>query len=171
MRQAIQTANADVRENILSLRTTLAQEKGLAVAVEEFLSEFGYQTGVETRLDYRLEGGLNLSSLAEVQLVCILQEALTNVRKHARAQRVLVEIDRLVQDEQNFIFMTVIDDGIGFVQGDSKRHFGLQTMRERASSVGGCLQIISQPNQGCRVECRMPCLEAQQIPRRSVIVQ
>ncbi len=74
MRAAIQVANADVRENILSLRTTLANEKGLVSAIGEYLDEFSIQTGIETRFSNDLRGELNLSSVAEVQLVCILQE-------------------------------------------------------------------------------------------------
>ncbi len=95
MRQAIQTAHADVRENILSLRTTLAQEQGLEAAVEEYLTEFGIQTGIKTTFSFQVENDLNLSSIAEVQLVCILQEALTNVRKHAQADQVHVVIKKI----------------------------------------------------------------------------
>src|SRR5512146_1949100 len=57
-------------------------------AVAEYLTEFGIQTGIKTTFSYRVDGNLNLSSVAEVQLVCILQEALTNVRKHAQAEQV-----------------------------------------------------------------------------------
>ena len=51
IREAIQVAHADVRENILSLRTTLASENGLASAINEYLQEFGIQTGIETQLE------------------------------------------------------------------------------------------------------------------------
>ena len=56
MRQAVQTAHADVRENILSLRTTLSDEKGLASAIKEYLDEFEIQTGVSTEFTYRVDG-------------------------------------------------------------------------------------------------------------------
>jgi nitrate/nitrite-specific signal transduction histidine kinase len=86
MRQAVKTAHADVRENILSLRTTLSDEKGLASAIKEYLDEFEIQTGVSTEFTYRVDGALNLASVAEVQLVCILQEALTNVRNRSQGR-------------------------------------------------------------------------------------
>ena len=92
MRQAIQSAHADVRENILSLRTTLANEKGLVSALGEYLDEFSIQTGLNAKFSNKITEALNLASIAEVQLTCILQEALANVRKHAKATRVEVRL-------------------------------------------------------------------------------
>jgi signal transduction histidine kinase len=170
MRQAVQTANADVRENILSLRTTLSTDTDLASAVEEYLQEFGIQTGIETKLLYEVEGQLQLASMAEVQLVCILQEALTNVRKHARASYVSVSIsrDQCMQGEE--ILMRVQDNGVGYAPSGSKRSFGVQTMRERAQSVSGKLAIHSQPGGGTQVECRLPRLPAERLPRQSTVI-
>jgi len=139
MRQAIRGAHADVRENILSLRTTLSNERGLVSAIQEYLDEFGIQTGIETQFINEIDGSLYLSSVAEVQLVCILQETLANVRKHAHARCVMVHMTR-VGDQ---IYLKISDDGIGFVEHSSKRSFGLQTMRERAKSVEGSLMLHS----------------------------
>lgn len=170
MRQAIQTAHADVRENILSLRTTLAQEKGLEAAAEEYLTEFGIQMGVETKFTYQVDGELNLSSVAEVQLVCILQEALTNVRKHAQSGRVDVIIWKEKHMRGDFIHMQIIDDGVGFQMAGSKRSFGLHTMRERAESVGGNFAIKSSDGKGTCVECELPCLQQERLQRQSVMI-
>lgn len=166
MRQAIQTAHADVRENILSLRTTLASEKSLASAIEEYLGEFGIQTGVETQFVNRA-GDLNLSSIAEVQLVCILQEALANVRKHAQARHVCVSIEKRQRDGTEYVFMEIADDGRGFNAVDTRRNFGLQTMRERANSVQGTLTIHSTLGEGTRVDCYIPCMNQEdlKVPR------
>jgi signal transduction histidine kinase len=171
MRQAIQVAHADVRENILSLRTTLAQDKGLDIAVDEYLTEFGIHTGVETNFSYQVEGDLNISSIAEVQLVCILQEALTNVRKHAQASRVEVAITRENHRNASLIHLQIIDDGIGFVLTGPKRNFGLQTMRERAESVGGRLIINSGHGNGTRIECRLPCLQQERLHKQSMVIR
>jgi nitrate/nitrite-specific signal transduction histidine kinase len=170
MRQAVQTANADVRENILSLRTTLSTDTDLASAVEEYLQEFGIQTGIETSLSYEVEGQLQLASMAEVQLVCILQEALTNVRKHARASHVSVSISRNQCRQGEEILMRVQDNGVGYAPSGSKRSFGVQTMRERAQSVSGRLAIQSKPGEGTRVECRLPRLPAEHLPRQSAVI-
>lgn len=172
MRQAVQTANADVRENILSLRTTLAKEKGLVSAVKEYLDEFGIQTGIEIQFVDLTEGVLNLPSVAEVQLVCILQEALANVRKHSNATFVNVSITKIQQkNNSEEIDMKVDDNGIGFTLSNSKRSFGLQTMRERAESVGGSLFIQSDPGSGTQIECRLPCLKQERLPKRSVVIR
>jgi signal transduction histidine kinase len=159
MREAIRTAHADVRENILSLRTTLAHEKGLISAMDEYLDEFSIQTGINTDFVNELSGDLDLSSIAEVQLVCILQEALTNVRKHARASNVIVMMGKTMENKNAYVLMKVIDNGIGFALTDSKRQFGLKTMRERAQSVNAILDIDSKPGRGTSIDCKIPCLE------------
>ncbi len=166
MRKAIQLANADVRENILSLRTTLANDKSLFSAIDEYIAEFGLQTGIDVHFDNQIEGNINLSSIAEVQLVCILQEALTNVRKHARASHVTVVVTR----ENEEILMKIVDDGQGFVMHSSKLSFGLQTMNERAQSAKGRVVIHSELEKGTQVECRLPCLPSEKFYQNSVIL-
>lgn len=169
MRSAIQVANADVRENILSLRTTLAKEKGLVSAIGEYLEEFSIQTGIETVFSNDLHGELKLSSIAEVQLVCILQESLANVRKHAHAQKVDVHLSRIKENGKDWINLQVIDDGIGLTDQRSKHSFGLNTMQERAISVGGVLELKSAPGKGTAVVCHLPCLETENLKESQII--
>lgn len=169
MRQAIKTAHADVRENILSLRTTLASQKGMVPAIEEYLQEFGIQTRVDIEFSNQLRSEVNPSSIAEVQLVCILQEALTNVRKHAQATRVNVNLKDLEVDGTNYVCIEVIDDGVGFMEKDSERSFGLQTMRERAAGVAGSIEIHSSPGEGTHVLCQIPYLHEKKEARSLVI--
>ena len=170
MRASIQLAHADVRESILSLRTTLAHEKGLILSIVEYLKEFGIQTGIDVQFTNQIEKELNISSIAEVQLVCILQEALTNVRKHAGANQVKVIVTREKLFDGEHIELSVIDDGIGFTLSPSKRSFGLQTMRERAHSVNGELLVHSTPGEGTLVVCRLPCLHAEKLEKESVFL-
>ncbi|MCB2179524.1 hypothetical protein KQH54_00210 [bacterium] len=171
MRKAIRIAHGDVRENILSLRTTLADEKSLLSAVQEYLEEFGIQTGVRTDLFIENEGDLDLSSIAEVQLVCILQEALANVRKHAEADLIKLVIAKKNEDERECVEMQIVDNGKGFVVGDSKRRFGLKTMSERANSVNGILMVNSIPGSGTTVTCRIPCINQEAITSKGVFAQ
>lgn len=171
MREAIQSAHADVRENILSLRTTLSNDKGVVPSIREYLNEFGLQTKIQTHFDNQAGDELDLASLAEVQLVCILQEALTNVRKHSRAENVSVTLDRVLTVEGQGILLDIVDDGQGFEAAAHKRSFGLQTMRERAESMGGDLEVRSAPGQGTLVECRMPCLSQEQRHTHGYLIQ
>jgi signal transduction histidine kinase len=109
--------------------------------------------------------------VAEVQLVCILQEALTNVRKHSGAAHVKALLSREVFQDDEFITLRITDDGVGFDSAASRRSFGLLTMRERAASVNGELVVSSSPGRGTQVECRLPCLERERLHRRSVVLQ
>ncbi|MFN2216637.1 MAG: histidine kinase [Anaerolineales bacterium] len=160
MRKAVKSANADIRENILSLRTTLSDNRGLASSMEEYLYEFGIQTGINATFDYDLEREPNLSSIAEVQMVCIFQEALANVRKHSQAKHVSVQISKSTGENGNFVKMNITDDGIGIQQNRTSKQFGITTMKERAVSVGGSVDILSSPGEGTSIECTLPCLES-----------
>ncbi len=170
LREGVQIAHADVRENILSLRTTLANESGLVTAITEYIREYSLQTGVEIQFNNRAGEELQLSSIAEVQLVCILQEALTNVRKHAQATQVCIELDKVHQDEKEQVRVVVNDNGIGFDTDVPKRSFGLQTMRERAQSVQGDLKVASTPGQGSLVELSIPCLPEENVHQSRLFV-
>jgi signal transduction histidine kinase len=143
---------ADVREAILGLRTAVSSEKGLAQTLQEYLKSFEQQSGIRTRLIITDEDASDrFAPHVEVQLVRIIQESLTNVRKHANAQYTTVRLERT----NNHARITIEDDGRGFELAQSQRdgqpHFGLQTRRERAEGVGGTLDVESSPNNGARV--------------------
>jgi signal transduction histidine kinase len=171
MREAVNQAHADVREKILSLRTTLSRETGVVPAIQEYLEEFGIQANIETHFDNQVQGELDISSLAEVQLVCILQEALTNVRKHAQAQSVSIVLRKQGQADEETTLLAVQDDGEGFTEVAQKSSFGLQIMLERAQSVGGTLRVNSIPGVGTQVECRIPCLSRERRHRPSLVLE
>lgn len=151
----VQLAQADVRENILSLRTTLSNEKKLVAALQEYAEEFGVQTGIQTRFVHTTPNDPALTPLAEAQLVRIVQEALTNVRKHSQAKNAQV---KLVQRNQ-YLCVSVTDDGIGFECSSRRGQYGLLTMRERAESMMGGLTITSQSGRGTQVEVWAPLLK------------
>jgi len=171
MRAEVQAAHADVRENILSLRTTLGSDKGLIASIQEYLEEFGYQTGIETQFINHASPDLSLPPMSEIQLVCILQEALANVRKHAHCRRVVVSIHEAGDMDHRNIHMTIEDDGVGFVANDRKRHFGLATMRERAKSVNGNFSVHSKPGTGTRILCWLPCPDREKLIEGSFELQ
>jgi len=129
-------------------------------ALEEFLASWRDQSGVAAELV--LEPGTildGLSQAAELQLLRIVQEALANVRKHAEAKHVQVRMS----SHERELEVVIADDGRGFVVGsrarpndDSSPHFGLSTMRERAESVGGSLEVESTSTAGTRVVVKLP---------------
>jgi len=155
LEQAVQSAMDDVKETILSLRSTRRPSRSLVATVQEVLTRFGQQTGLKTELKVEGAGEPPVTSLAQVQLLRVVQEALTNVRKHAQATRVTVTVRN--QDQQTEI--VVEDDGRGFemdqVLQDWGSHFGLLTMRERAEEIGATFQIDSAPGHGTRVRIQL----------------
>ena len=156
MSETARQAYREVREGILALRTQVGAERSLADALGEFISEFQHQLGPSTTVHNEIPETLNLTPLQEVQLVRIVQEALTNARKHARAKTVWVTFEQL----NDRLEIEVRDDGEGFNPLTIKRgewpHLGLQTMQERAEAVGGVLRIDSAPKQGTSVRVSIP---------------
>jgi signal transduction histidine kinase len=151
--RTIKSAQVDVRSNILSLRTTLSGEVGLVASLQNYVNEFAIQTNLTARLIDTTGIEITLSPLAETQFVRIVQEAMTNVRKHAQASTVEL---RLRTQGQN-LEVTIADDGVGMGEQEAAQsHFGLQTMRERAESIGGSLSIASVPGSGTTVYLVLP---------------
>ncbi len=145
---------ADVRESIIGLRSAAQPGQSATDSLREFVANWEAQNGIACRL--HLETDLRLPSGAELQVLRIVQEALANVRKHAKAGQTDVWVERI----EGHVRITVQDDGVGFTPGELGRaefpRFGLSTMRERAESVGGSFQLESTPGQGTRVTIQVP---------------
>jgi signal transduction histidine kinase len=156
MEEVSAQAYDDVRDSILGLRVTLSPGKGLVPALKEFVPEFSERSRIEIVLDTDDAAPLSFGQEAEVQVLRIIQEALTNVRRHARADRAWVRF-RVNADHA---VVVIKDQGCGFdpsqVGEDSKQHLGLQTMQERAESIGGRLWVDSQVGQGTEVVLHVP---------------
>jgi signal transduction histidine kinase len=152
-------AYRDVREAILGLREASRAGRSLAESIAAYLEKYSHQAGVTATLENDVEGELVLPPRVEVQLIRVIQEALTNVRKHGAASRVVV---RLAEREQG-VEIAIEDDGRGFDIGSAllgRDGFGLHTMRERMALVGGTLTIDSAPGRGTRVIAVAPGLRA-----------
>ena len=124
---------------------------GLAAAVTRQAQEFAERH--EVAVDVRIDGvdAAPLPLLLQTTVYRVLQEALTNVARHAGARSVSV---RLVRDEAT-VELRVQDDGTGFEPGDGGR-LGLRGMRERAALLGGSLEVESQPGAGTTIRARLP---------------
>jgi signal transduction histidine kinase len=95
----------------------------------------------------------------QLQIFRIVQEALSNARKHSKARHVQVKFE----SEDENIFVIIRDDGHGFSPNNLEmvygQHFGLQFMQERADQLGGTLQIQSTPGEGTEIVLEMPAKE------------
>ncbi|OGN80796.1 MAG: hypothetical protein A2X23_00260 [Chloroflexi bacterium GWC2_73_18] len=149
-------AYRDVREAILGLRESISPAAGFLGTLGEYVGKFSRQSGIETRLVIDGAALPALSPASEVQLLRVVQEALTNVRKHAGASSAVVRVGAAGDGTS----ITVEDDGIGFdpsrIAEALERGFGTRAMRERVEQIGGTLQILSAPGQGTRVVARLP---------------
>ncbi|MBI2858609.1 MAG: GAF domain-containing sensor histidine kinase [Chloroflexi bacterium] len=159
LEDSCQEAYAEVRDSILGLR--LASTHGsLEKALQEYITRFKQASGLAVVLDADSAAIPSMSSAAEVQIIRIVQEALTNVRKHARARNASVTM-KAAGDK---VCVTISDDGQGFEQHHTRKgewpQFGLQTMRERAECVMGSLDILSTPGRGTTVTLRVPATVA-----------
>jgi signal transduction histidine kinase len=152
-----QDAHADVREYILGARTPAAAEPGFLPALRLYLERFSRQYGLQAELiappDW--SDGV-LEPTVQAQLLRIVQEALTNARKHATARAVRVSVQLSTDQAQ----VTVQDDGVGFdpalLSGAEGQKYGLGFMRERAQEVGGSVHIDTAPGAGTQVLVTVP---------------
>lgn len=149
-------ADVDIRESILGLRVTLS-EQNLFTALAQYLIQYEKNYNIHTRLEVpETLGKETLDPLVEVQLLRILQEALTNIRKHARARCVCITVAL----ENGWARIIVQDDGQGFDPHNasigSQGHVGLRVMHERAQEVGGSFSLYTEPGQGTQVTVRVP---------------
>lgn len=130
----------EMRLLIHQLRPPILDEIGLVRALQQRLDFVELRTDIEPQLE--TSGDVDkLPSELEEQLFLIAQEALNNTLRHARAESVVVALKL----DENQITLTVSDDGRGFDPTESKGGMGLRTMRERARSIRGTIDIVSRP--------------------------
>jgi signal transduction histidine kinase len=157
MREVTLREYADVRESILGLHIPGADHTGLRSALDRYVAAFGGMAGIGADLEAdAYADGRPLPPAAEIQLVRIVQEALSNVRKHAEATTATVRLTSAT----GTLRLEIEDDGRGFDAarrgGDGWPRFGMQTMRERAKAIGGSFAITSTPGRGTIVSVELP---------------
>ena len=167
---AARSIYVDVREAILGLTSPVTPERGLVGALEEYATRYATAAKIAVSVEASPEASaVDLSAETEAQVFRVVQEALTNVRKHASAARVRIE----VACQGSELVVSVTDDGRGFAASPPGHdlaagergaaggepawpHYGIAAMRERASAIGGALEIGSGQDGGTRVLLRLP---------------
>ena len=153
LEQSVQESTDRLRHLLFELRPAALDEGGLPAALREYLEVMKR----EDAIDVELQTALEHSPASETQVIAyrIAQEALGNVRKHARARRVECAVSAV----DDGILTRIADDGVGF-EDDRGRptagHLGLVSMRERAEMAGGWFRITSSRGNGCLVEYWIP---------------
>ena len=149
LRAGVQESYEDVRELLNNFRVKLGS-LDLAEALKMTIEKFQRQTQIPVNFVQQGQGHLR-SAEQQLQIVFILQEALSNIRKHAHAQQVTVTLSN-----DHDLALTITDDGIGFdlnqVASEKEGHVGLNIMRERAARLGGLLTFDAQQGKGTRLK-------------------
>ena len=159
LRTGVDESYQDVRELLTNFRSKLSQGD-LQAAIEDTVSRFRRQTAIETDLTFTQGEGAPLQPEQQLQVLFILQEALSNVRKHSEASRVRIA----VENGRDFTLL-ISDDGQGYDPADvaerGESHVGLHIMRERAARMRAVIKLESQPGAGTRVALTLPGAERQ----------
>lgn len=160
--QAARLSMGRLRYLVFELRPPALDREGLAAALRMYLE----QTRIDSGLEYSFESQLTAEPHVETRTILyrISQEAVGNVRRHARAKR----IDVLLKETEEGILVRIADNGIGFLavetDGEQPGHLGLVSMRERAEIAGGWWRLDSAPGRGTTVEFLVPDTSAPATP-------
>ncbi len=145
----------DVGRLARGLHPSVLDDMGFVAAARRHVIDYAQAFGIAVDLRLESVAALPLPPLLQTTLYRVLQEALTNVARHARARAVTVEVGR----EGTTLELVVRDDGVGFDAGAALDHasgLGLHGMRERVALLGGSLEITSRPGQGTTVRATIP---------------
>lgn len=153
MSQLVNRTVESVRRIAADLRPGMLDDLGLAAAIEWQVEQFRSRNGLDCELAMNREE-FELDDQLATSVFRIIQEALTNVARHARASRVTV----VVEEADNGISLEVTDNGRGFEPSPQglKKTYGLLGIRERVKMLGGHVEILGRPAQGTIVRAHIP---------------
>lgn len=155
---ALRNDMREVRRTIFALRPLDLESLGFLPALEKFIDEFGTANEVKVYLK-RSGDASKLSTKLQTALFRLTQESLNNIRKHAHASNVWIDLDL---SEESAAALAVRDDGCGFdpehalAQARRRGSVGMVQMRERAERAGGTFRIETAPGQGTRIYVTLP---------------
>jgi signal transduction histidine kinase len=151
LRNEVRGVLTEVRDTLCDLRTEVTEERGLVETLEEYLDRVAARADFDVTFWHEAAGRLPL--VQEREIWRIAHEAVTNVERHARAERLRVRWEC----DGRRARLTVADDGKGFKPNDGVGFgsYGIKGMRERANAIGARLEIDSEPFIGTVIECRV----------------
>jgi len=148
LRRALTQANADLRSLLTDFRLKI-DDSGLMQSLATLVERFGQETGIAVYFQNDCQA-LALTPTQEIQVFYIIQEALTNIRKHSSAQNVRV----MLNNEDDLYTVLIEDDGLGMAGPAAPlpgEHAGLAIMQERTAKLPGQIVIESEPGEGTRI--------------------
>jgi two-component system, NarL family, sensor histidine kinase LiaS len=146
-------AQSEMRALLLHLRPVQLEGKSLKSGMDELLKELAAKHPMN--LNWHVEN-VNLEKGVEDHLFRIVQEAISNTLRHAKAKSLEVRLVKI----NPFVLLKIVDDGIGFSLDKQKvGSYGLKSIQERVTEIGGTVKIISLPNKGTSLEVKVPIIE------------
>ena len=148
LRAAVEEAHTSLRELLANFRLKI-DDRGLVPAITDTVQRFRDESGIAVFFQNECRE-LKLTPAQEIQVFYIIQEALTNIRKHSQARNVRI----LLNNEADLYTVLIEDDGLGMAEVSDARageHIGLAVMRERTARLSGELVIESEPGEGTRL--------------------
>ncbi|MBI3596235.1 MAG: GAF domain-containing protein [Nitrospirae bacterium] len=155
IRNVIQDTYQDVRNMLIDFRIPMKEDEALEPALRKYCQDFGARTGIQTELIGDTDLPL-LEPSVRTQIFRMIQESLSNVRKHARARKATVT----VRSTSSGLQISVQDNGDGFdlrtTEDSAQQRMGLSIMKERAANLGGTVRISTAAGQGTSVRIDIP---------------
>lgn len=148
------TAQTEMRALLLHLRPVYLSGESLEEGINKLIKEIIQKT--ELDFDVFIEDNLALSETTEEHVFRIIQEALSNILRHANATHVKIDLSK----RQSELFVHIRDNGKGFNEEEyyeQKTSYGLKSMRERSEELGGTFRVRSSVNNGTYIDIRIPC--------------
>lgn len=150
--QSSSRAQSEMRALLLQLRPSTLQEENLQQAIQQLADELEQKQIVEFRVRCEIQP---LPSSVENHLYRVVQEAVSNILRHAEASTITLTL--LEDEDRRRVSMTIEDDGVGFNETQiSRASYGMASIRERVALLGGSVDWISYPGRGTRLELRVP---------------
>lgn len=144
-------AQSEMRALLLHLRPVYLEGKGLEQGLQELIKELEIKVPME--IVFEMDPDVHLLKGIENHLFRIVQEAISNTLRHAKADKMEIRLHR----RGDTVRLTLRDDGIGFEMDESKQtSYGLSNMQERINETGGSIQFITAPGKGMRIEITVP---------------
>lgn len=148
-RKKIKDIISEMRETIYDLRPMAFDDIGWESAIDKLYHDITDKNDINVTFD--IDPIKELDQISEISIYRIINEACTNVVKHAKAKHLKVEIHKVMEE----IHINICDDGIGIKESDSKNHFGMTMIKERVNLLGGELKIITGSN-GTTINVKVP---------------
>ncbi|KXG78415.1 Signal transduction histidine-protein kinase/phosphatase DegS [Fervidicola ferrireducens] len=155
LKKLVKNTLGEIRKIIFNLRPSALDALGIEAVAGRYCAEFQEDTGIS--VDFVVLGErVKLDSTVEITLFRVIQEALSNVKKHARAKNVRVKLEFL----PHMVNLVIEDDGVGFniekLDEREGEHFGLVNIRERVDLLNGTVRIRSEPGRGTNIYITIP---------------